>query len=191
MYRGRLKTSKYKYMKEIKIKIYKFEELSDEAKEKAMNWWRETDDLPMLKEDLTEEAQNLLDNITKNDNIPLGAFEVKKVYFCLGFVQADYVTVEYSGEVTDNDNVISTFEVEGYELKHQFNPDISIYGDFEEEEEKYKLEQIIKNQHEQMCKKLMKWEHDYVLEQDSDEVVSKNIIANEYDFREDGTRWVK
>ena len=120
----------------------------------------------------------------------LGGFEVKNVYFCLGFVQADYVTVEYSGEVTDSQKVISTFEVKGYELKHQFNPDISIYGDFEEGEEEYKLEQIIKNQHEQMCRKLMKWGHDYVLEQGSDEVITETLMANEYDFREDGTRWV-
>ena len=174
-------------MKEIKIKIYKFEELSDEAKKKAIEWWRHGNDMPELNDVLEEEAELLLGDITKSEDSPLRNFEVHSISCQLGFCQSDFLTVIYDGEIEYNDTYY-TFKVMGGGLQHQLKPEIAVYG--EDGEEEYEMEKIIRANHEQMCRKLMKWGHDYILEQGSDEVVSENIIVNEYDFREDGTRWV-
>ena len=47
-------------MKTKTINLYNFNELSDKAKEKAIKDWYETEDYPMLDEDLTEFVKDLL-----------------------------------------------------------------------------------------------------------------------------------
>jgi hypothetical protein len=88
--------------------VYKFSELSDKAKEKAISYWYEHEDFPMLEEDLTESCkellkQNKIDNVT--DDLKLyydlscsqgsglcfiGSFTWKKYYILIKHVNNHY-----------------------------------------------------------------------------------------------------
>ena len=69
-------------MKTVTYKVYDFNELSDKAKETAIEKWYENEDYPMLTEDLTESCKALLDEKKiKHDEL--------KLYYSLSSSQGD------------------------------------------------------------------------------------------------------
>ncbi len=65
-------------MKTIEIKVYRFDELSETAKEKAIELWYENEDYPFLSEDI-------LSFISDNDTF----FSNVKLQYSLGYCQGD------------------------------------------------------------------------------------------------------
>ena len=59
-------------MKTIQINLYKFSELSEEGKKKAIEEWYKNEDYPLLEDDLTESCFCLLqEKDVKYENIKL------------------------------------------------------------------------------------------------------------------------
>ena len=69
-------------MKTVTYKVYNFNELSDKAKQNAIDKWYESEDFPMLSEDLTESCGALL----KDKKI---TYADLKLYFSLSSCQGD------------------------------------------------------------------------------------------------------
>ena len=98
-------------------KVYKFSELSEEAKEKAINKWYEGEDYPFLEIDLTESCKALLEenNIKYDDTL--------KLYYSLGYCQGDGLCF------------IGDFVYRGKQFKishssryyHEYSTDIEVY----------------------------------------------------------------
>jgi hypothetical protein len=65
------------------ITAYKFDELSDDAKDKAREWYRNINDMPELKGDMLEALKELL-----ADN-KITFYEDPTVYYSLGYCQGD------------------------------------------------------------------------------------------------------
>ena len=172
-------------MREEKIKIYSFKELSKEAQQRAIDDWRNNNDMPELNDLLAEEAKMLLDQTTLNEKIPLRNFDNIDVSCSLGFLQSDFLTLTYIGEIEREDGSFFSFKVEGYGLQHQFRPDITIYSD-EDGEEEEKMEEVIREHHEKLCHKVMEMGHNYILEENEDDNIAENITLNDYEFTEDG-----
>ena len=184
-----------KFMKTKTINIYEYNELSEKAKEKALNAWREDFDSYALQVCLDNNIEELLAKHGIRVLRDLKGYESKyaKVYFSLSNCQGDGVMFEGVFSFP-----VSSEKVGGqwkrYEVKvkhsgryyHSNSKDVEIVGDNEVEagEEVYKeFEQV----YQIICKELEKAGYEFIDDMQSEEAFEEACNANEYTFREDGT----
>lgn len=163
-------------MRTINKKIYKFDELSDKAKEKARDWYREADDLPMLSDYLDSQLEEALaHNKITADKPP-------KISYSLGYCQGDgamFEGVVHWGKFT------AKIKHSGHYYHYNSKEiDLTVTENGEEAEE---VEYAAFNElYISICRELEREGYNYIEEERSAERVDENIIANDYEFDEDG-----
>jgi hypothetical protein len=159
--------------------LFKFDELSKEAKQKAINKWRDevlaNEPVPFLEEDLENQLE---EELSKNKIKETGKTELG---YSLGYSQGD------GASFTGN------FEWKGYDVKisrnnsHYFherstNIDISKEG----EDAKPEVYEDFKKKYYDICKKIEKAGYEEIEYRNSDESIAEDLRANDYDFNTSG-----
>jgi len=157
-------------------KIVFFNELSEDAKEKARNWYKDGNDYDFLDEYMTEiVAENLKE---------LGYMvEDLKVFYSLSYSQGDGVS--FVCKLVEG---LEVYEVnQGGSYVHEMT--MSIYHEDENgnetdgEKEKNLLVEV-----RNIAKKAEKAGYEYIESEDSNENIDATILANEYTFTLEGER---
>lgn len=159
-------------MHTVEVNIYTFEELDDRAKEKARDWWRSVGEFPWFDD-----------------------YQASLIAFCDKFnirITECYLSADYRASVS-TDAMQSHFrglklkDVKRDEMPTGFTADCSLMFEFYDVfkktgDAKYAFEQAI----EQFLIDLRNdIESTY-----EDEYIDEMLIANLYEFTEDGKRWV-
>lgn len=170
-------------MKTIKTKVYYLDELSDSAKEKAREWYRNgITEYQWLEEYLTEVAEKELSSA----GIAINNGDIS-VYYSLSYCQGDGAMVELRGHW------------KGWEVRvkhsgyyyHYNSKEIEIWKDTDSgtEHPDEKTEGEFNEIYVSVCKTLEKLGYTYIESENSDENIDENIRANEYTFTETGVRF--
>lgn len=163
-------------MRTVETKVYTFDELSDEAKEKARNWWRDGDEMPLLSEDMNYKAEELL----KENGIEADTF---KVYYSLSHCQGDGAMIEFSGTWDDKHVTVKQYG----RYSHEYSTDIEMYSENEEGDREYlDYKAFEEDVYVPMCRALRDWGYDCIEHNRSKDVVDELLILNGYEFTEDG-----
>jgi hypothetical protein len=170
-------------MKIIKTKVYEFDELSDKAKEKAREWYRDGDDLPFLEEYMREKAQDIL------AEWGIKEAEAVKPFYSLSYCQGDGAMIEFSGmwgewhvKVKPSGNYYH-YNSKEFDIWRDINDGADIENADEKTCEEFNEEYV------RACHKLEGAGYAEIEYQRSGEVVDENIRANEYTFTETGKRF--
>jgi len=166
-------------------KVYQFEELSEEAKPVAIDWWRESSCSDEWWEYVYEDAENV--------GIKITGFDCDRGNFCTfdkNNFDADEVSqkiLKDHGETCETYDDAETYQSDKAELIEQAEKDED--GDFVDEyeldEKLAELAEELKTNLQNDYLKMLRNEHeDYF----SDKRITENIEANEYEFLEDGSR---
>lgn len=159
-------------MRILETKVYSFDELSEEAKEKAIEKWYENEDYPWMEEDLTESCKALLEENGCT-------FEDINLSYSLSYGQGDGLC--FTGYISKNGNTLRLT----HNYRYYFASSVEMnYTDSEGEdiEEVKELKDIYFN----ICKELEK-EGYGILEYRMDfSEFSEHCEANNYEFTEDG-----
>lgn len=159
-------------MRTITLKAYQFDELSDEAKEKAINDWYECEDYQFLSEDLTESCKSLLEqNGCTFQNI--------KLLYSLSYSQGDGLC--FTGWISKNNVSLELTHNWRYYYANSVTMSF-IDNDGEETEENEELKSIYFN----VCEELEKEGYSILEYRMNNEEFSEHCEANGYEFDEDG-----
>jgi hypothetical protein len=202
----------------VTIQLYKFDELSDAAKEKARDWFREAsanDDwydfvyedvdtvAALLGIEIDRKAVKLMGGSTRHD---------PAIWFSLGYVQGDFASFDGRYAYAKGgaakvrayapmdeklhriaDALQALQKANGYQLTASVR-DTSRYG-AEVEVERSNGGTVLEQTYQELrdlLRDFMQWIYDQLRAEDmyrnTDEQVDENIVANEYDFYEDGSR---
>ena len=173
-------------MRAIEVKLYEFEELSAEAKEKAIeknrtinvdfDWW-----------DCTCESM-------KEVGVKIDSFDIYYRTISIIIEDSEHTaskTIENFGEgmeivkiskqfIKDRDALIKRLgegnDIAGYSVKEEF------IDEYDEE-----IEYLEEEYRKEMAEEILTWLRDEYEYLQTDEAVAETLIANEYDFTEDGT----
>lgn len=155
-------------MRTIEKTVFQFDELPDEAKEKAREWYRSTDDFPWA-EDYEASINAFVDH-----------FGASLADWTIG----PWLPLEYRVEF-DNTNFrgVKLSQFHGEEMPTGFCADCDLWETFYREFKRtgnaaHAFEEAVYAGFKAWCDD---WEHSL-----SDEAVDENIRANEYEFYEDG-----
>lgn len=171
-------------MKQITINLYNFGELSESAKEKAMQEWIKHDDLPFLEDAMDEYLIDLLiDNNIESDNA--------KVFYSLSYCQGDgamfegpfmykgvSIVARQSGHYYHENSKDLDFDYEGLSEDDVLKTDYKMQDNFEEDFNELYIK---------ICRELKKYGYDFIEQEQSPEHLAKLFELNEYTFKEDGT----
>lgn len=209
------------------IQIYTFEELSPEAKQKAIEWYRnclyeDSSYSDMLVEDFEQVLSEIPGFELERKNMGRWKFDKdgKKVpvaspciYFSLGHCQGDGVafdgriTEEFFNQFPETKKILKRWRKNKWDIDvsfdvynpgHYFNVAVKngvveAYNrkgeDKATEEDFNTFEVTLENWCREMQTTLEQLGYDYFEYVYSDESISENIIANEYEFLESGARW--
>lgn len=155
------------------VRVYFFEQLNDDAKEKAREWYKEGNDYPLLKEDIKEFIAGKLED---------AGYDVEdlKVLYSLSYCQGDGVS--FTATLLKGNE---RYEVNQSGLYvHEMT--MRVYHEDEngnETDEPAMLEEM-----RAIAKKATKIGYNHIENEDSDENVDDNIIINEYTFTSEGKR---
>lgn len=162
-------------MRTIRTKVYKFEELSEQAQQKAIEWYISGNDLSCVWRDIKEDAKqiglkiiSLSDHKENEGEFMLSANEV-----------AANIFNEHGG---DCDTYITA-----QEFMEEWQPVFDEYMQTEEGEDK-----LMEIENEFLKSLLEDYRIMYNKDiefQNSDEAVEDTIIANEYEFTVEGNRF--
>jgi hypothetical protein len=197
-------------MREISMKVYKFDELSDSAKKVARQWWREdlTAEFSMIQED----ARNFLEEkfgikvdgeVYWSDPYSQGYH----AYFDSGHFKDEWKIIktvldeERYAFLEENKDIIelSTINIKGrdrrytYEINDYGELDYYIHDTDEESQDKiedllgvacYRINSYVDNTVSDWLNKYVKEAVDYLMF--NDEEIDETIRINEYEFYENG-----
>lgn len=175
-------------MKTIRIKVYKFAELSEKAQEKAIDslryinvehgWWAYT----------YEDAENI--------GLKITGFDLDRPNYCEGellhsLTEVCNLIVKNHGENCDTYKTAKSFLTKWGKLVKDHSDGIDINKVCEDKEyEFYQLADELGNEFKKaLCedyKIILQHEYDYLT---SDEKIKDTIITNEYDFTADGKKF--
>ena len=162
------------------ITLYTFDELSEETKEIARNWFREGLTGEFEQECTLDDAKAI-----GLDIIELSQHRANKGKFIEGAVECAQAIIEDHGK-----------ECETYKTARSFLESLdSLNVEYPEDEEGYRSE-AYEDEKEDLEKEFLQSllsDYQYMLDKDigyqnSDEAVDENIRANGYTFRENGKR---
>ena len=172
-------------MKTIEIQLFKFDELSDEAKEKVIN--------KMYDINVSYEWWEFTYEDAKNVGIKITAFDIDRESYCNienlkeWHLIADKIMQEH-GENCETYKIAESFLKERDAIIDTAIRDEN--GDFEDEREIDSLlddlENDFKNDISEEYLSMLRKEYDYL---SSEEAIIETIEANEYEFTEDGKRY--
>lgn len=161
--------------------VYKFEELSREAKDKAIQRWYENEDYPFLNDDLTEELKYWL-NEEKIEIV-----DGLKMYYSLSYCQGDGFC--FIGTFKYDDFYVHITHVGNYYHKRSVN------FEFENElgeEDNCGNDKGIRNfldLYRAICDKLEKYGYDILEYRMNDEEFAEMSESNEYEYHANGNRY--
>jgi hypothetical protein len=163
-------------MKTININVYEFDELSEKAKEKVINDFRNNNDFPFLNEQLNEELkQQLEDNKINYSNL--------KLFYSLSYCQGDGVV--FTGDFIYKDFNVYVKTTGRY--NHKYTASFIIEDKATGEEiNNIKIEEEFKNIFYSICDKIEKIGYSSIEYENSEEYIKESIKANEYYFRSNG-----
>ena len=178
------------------IELMTFDELDEQAKEKARAWFRnrpmdfESEDLTqMFKEDLQELGYPTNDvrwslSFSQGDGVAFYGIvhEVEKILTRLGLADL----VDFNAGVDIN---IEKVGPGNYDHYNSMEVEVRLYdalGDREAREET--IAEAVEEDVERVSQQLQKMGEDYLTDVDSDEYVDDAILANEYTFDAQGNR---
>jgi len=157
-------------MKTATVTIYKFEELSDDAKERARQWWRDTMDYGWHDESL--------------DSVKTfcAFFNVKLTYWQVGA----FMPYEYKTDATnENFRGLKLKDFDRDNMPTGYCLDCDLWQTFYDE---FKKTSDAKHAFDMALDAAFKtWRND-IEYQYSDEATDESIIMNEYEFFENGKR---
>lgn len=159
--------------------VYKFDELTKEAQERALDYFRESEDFPFLEESMQYKLEQLL------EQSKIRYDETPTVQYSLSWSQGDgamfygrvywrqyTIDIEHSGRYYHYNS--KTFDIN---LTNGNNISGKVYE---------RVEQEFNELYVDICHELERYgyaEIDYIL---SEESIKELIDANEYEFTEDG-----
>lgn len=163
-------------MREIKVKLYQFDELTERAKEQARDWYREGEDGSFAWENIQEDAKNigLIIESLDQHRANRGHFE--------RFAEntAERISKEH-GETCDTYKTAKVFLDALKALPRDEDGELSLYDqDKAEDLEKEFLHDLLEDYRIILEKDI---EYQY-----SNEHIDETILANEYEFTENGKR---
>lgn len=172
-------------MKTIEVNLYQFEELSNEAKENAIeknrimnvehDWW-----------DCTYESM-------KEVGVKINSFDIYYRNINITIEDSEHTaskTIEYYGEgmevvkiskrfIADRDALIKKLgegnDIDGYSVKEEF------IDEYDEE-----IEYLEEEYRKEMAEEILTWLRDEYEYLQTDEAVAETLIANDYEFTEEG-----
>jgi len=159
-------------MKTIEIQLYKFSELSETAKQTAIDKWYETEGYPFLSDNLTEAVtEKLHERGCEVSDI--------KLLYSLGYSQGDGLC--FTG----------TIEKEGYRLelshRHNYYFSRSITMDFYDKDgEDVDTVEALQDIYFSICREVEKIGYDELEYRMNFDEFSELSDANDYDYTEDG-----
>jgi hypothetical protein len=193
-------------MKTIRIKIYKFEELTQEAQSKAIEQFRDRENVY-----LGFFNDNAIEQINE-----VGFYDDVKLQYSLGCSQGDGLSfsckrIEWKTieplflEVLGKDKEKTaklifehcSFICTGNDGRYCYASKNDIDFTFENYNREYEnINEVvgnvltkIENKYLELCKELEKQGYSEIEYQQSDEAIKETILANDYDFLKDGTQY--
>lgn len=168
-------------MKTKTIELYEYSELSDKAKEKALQEWNEHNDDPFMQSHMI----NLLKEKLEERGIKYDVDSID-VRYSLSSCQGDGFmfigTLYYKGEQVD-------IEHGDHHYSHMYTARFT-WPEFvgeEKEEAEEKLAGEFTEEYRAICKEMERIGYDHIDHITSEESFIEACDANEYTFREDGT----
>lgn len=162
--------------------IYEYDELTDKAKEKAREWYRNVNDYPLLPDCMRETAEELLTAAGFKE------LDIKDVYYSLFHCQGDGAMVEFTGTYTDDTGTYRLTVKHSGRYSHERSTIIDCINTDTGEEDYDKGEEIEENVIVPAFKALAKAGYAYIDAEDEDENVAETIRANGYTFDINGNR---
>lgn len=172
-------------MRAIEVKLYEFEELSTKAKENAIAEHR---DINVYSDWYDSTCEGM-----KEVGIEINSFDIYRMDINITIGDSEYTaneTIAYFGEgmeivkiskqfISDRDALIKRLgegnDIAGYSVKEEF------IDEYDEEieylEEQYKRE---------MAEEILRWLRDEYEFLQTDEAIAETLIANDYEFTENG-----
>jgi hypothetical protein len=169
-------------MKEITIKLYSFEELSEEAQEKARQDWNEHNDMPFLTDDLREYIhEELKERGYKVLGVSTSANPSIRPLYSLSYCQGDGLMFE--GTVEDKKGNVYTIKQDG-RYYHEYSKTIDGVDKNGNEIDCTKFDETV---YQPICKKVAQRGYDEIEYHESKECFAETCEANGYTFEADGT----
>lgn len=154
--------------------IVYFDDLSEEAKEKAREWYREGNDYPFLRDGLTEFIREEIEEL----GYSVSDF---KVFWSLSYCQGDGVSFEGTLEKDGSRYLVKNSG--RYYNEYAMDVECESLEDFAPVDCSKDLELF-----REVARKAAKWGYDYIETENDDEHVDEAIRDNEYTFSLDGER---
>lgn len=164
-------------MRTIKTNVYKFDELSDDAKEKARDWYRQGYDGADVWEYVKDDAKEIGLKITELR--PTGIQGNNDGEFITTARECAEKIIKNHGETCE------TFKTARAYLKDIDALELDEDDEFVDEDAADELTKEFKYSLLEDYRVIYEKDEEY---QNSDEVVDESIIANDYEFSEDGAR---
>jgi len=169
-------------MKTIKIKLFSFEELSQEAKDKARENFNMDNDYPFLEDDLREYIHEEIEEAGyKVLGVATSANPSIVPYYSLSYSQGDGLMFEAS--VEDKKGNVYTIKHSGF---YSHERSTSITGTDQEGNE-IDTDDFEENIYIPICRRVAEKGYDILDYQGSEENFGEICEANDYTFEADGT----
>lgn len=156
--------------------VYNFNELSQEAKEKAIEQFRDNENFYFLSDDMQYHLEGLL----KDNKITYG--ELPKVFYSLSWSQGDGAMFEgriywksYTADIKQSGHYY-----------HYNSKNIELYSTKTDKEASDKVYDQFNDLYVDICKKLERYGYDCIDYALSEEAIIETIEANEYEFTKEG-----
>jgi len=164
-------------MKTKTINLYTLDELTEVAKEKAREWYKEGNDYRDLLDEMNEELHVLLkEHGMKGDDV--------EVFYSLSYCQGDGAM--FVGRVQWKSYTADIKQSGHY--YHENSKSYSLVSTKTDKEASEKAYADFENLYVNICNTLEKKGYEYIEYENSDESVDDNIMANDYTFTGEGKR---
>jgi len=172
-------------MRTQQINVYQYEELDEDAQQRALEESRKDNDTSFLKEDMTDAAKHLLEEqgyIVEDFN----------VFYSLNYSKGDGVCL--TGRLTykheKGEDRLTLKHSGHYYHENSFDVFIEPYDyELEDGEELDVLEKEHEEDLREICKKLEKYGYEYIEYENGEENFKEVCDINEWEFTEDGERY--
>ena len=170
-------------MREDITKVYPFDELSDEAKETAIEKMYDINIFYEWWESVYDDAATI--------GLVIEEFDIDRGSYCRGKWNEDaedtaHLILERHGEACETHKDATAFLEECHEAKKVYNAQPDYDPDYEEFTESDEYEELCEEFQRTICEDyriILQKEYEYLT---SEEVIIETIEANEYEFTEDG-----
>lgn len=173
-------------MKIIEIKLFSYDELSKQAKEKALVEWIDGNDYPFLSDNLNEKLHELLleNGIHDLNDTSKPGTKPTQVLYSLNYSQGDGAMFE--GKYLWREYLVKIKHSDHYYHSNSKTIEITKLVDGQEIEADEITAQEFENIYQKICKALEEFGYEEIESEDSEEAFIETCEANEYTFEENG-----